>query len=1122
MTPRSPLITTFVVFLTLLLPGAAIAEPLFRVELDRFFDDNGNGEIDCGEDVRFRVSVAETAPSTTLSGSLQIPATPSTPSTTQGWAFRPGSVTIDNVFTVRCSPTIVHGNSPGHDHAQVTYSCTTSSSPNDGYVVAFYVTGTYVGFFASTAIVVPALHRQDFLEQRVEGLAEGSAPCFAPDVALTKTDGGITAGPGSLVSYTLNLRNIGTLSASSVTLRETVPANTTFDAAASSPGWVCSPGPAAGSVCSLLEGTLTVGASVSRTFAVRVDTPAGTSLLTNTATVTTTGQDSDPSNNTASDTTPVDPGTPDLALTKTLSSGSGVPGSVNVYTLTVRNAGVAPAAAVEISETIPPFTRFDAAASSPGWTCSPSGNPGSTCTLAVGSLAPGASQSATFGLRIDSALPANASSVTNTACSTTTTAGDPASNDCASTTTPLGGSPSLSLSKTLASGSATPGSTLTWTLTLRNTGNREAAAPVLRETVPANTVFSAAASSPSWSCSPGPAAGSTCTLTLPSLAAGAQVSRSFAATIDNPLPAGVSEIANTACGSDPAASEVCDTIEHPTDASPSFVMTKTLLSGTGTPGTLLVYRLTVANVGNQAASSVTLTDVVPENTTFISASSSPGWVCVPTSAAGSTCTLAVGTLAGGGASVSRDFAVRIARPLPAGVTVIANQACAAAPSVPRNCDDEVTPTTGAPVLGISKRLLTSDPGPGSLLTYEIVVTNSGDQDAASVLVTDPLPPATTFDPGASSPGWVCSPSNDAPSTCSLTLSSLAAGDSVTLQLAALLQAPLPAGLEVLTNTACAEHKAQRSCSSTSTPLGGSPILQVTKTYDGGPLSPGLLLSFHLAVTNAGDQDAADLTVSETVPQLSTFVAASSTAGWSCSGTSPGSTCTFAIPSLPVGEIRDLVFAVRADSPLPAGVAQIANAACLLSPEGSTCDDVSTPLPVVVELSLSDSLDADADGNDAASPGDTLRYSLLLSNPSAEAAVDLTVTLELDPHVDLVPGSVVSELGTVSAGNGAGDTTVVLTIPRLAAGAAGTASFRVVIGSVPPGLDHLVSQARVAGSNFADELSDDPETPEDDDPTLTPLGVSVTPIQEIPTLDTIGLLLLCAGLALFGLRFLRMR
>jgi uncharacterized repeat protein (TIGR01451 family) len=336
-----------------------------------------------------------------------------------------------------------------------------------------------------------------------------------------------------------------------------------------------------------------------------------------------------------------------------------------------------------------------------------------------------------------------------------------------------------------------------------------------------------------------------------------------------------------------------------------------------------------------------------------------------------------------------------------------------------------------------------------------------------------------------------------------------------------LDSPIPAGLEVLANTACLVFGAQQNCSSTSTPLDASPVLQVVKTYDGPPLAAGALLTFHLAVTNAGDQDAADLTVTETVPDHSTFVAGSSTSGWTCSGVNAGASCTFSLSALRVGEIKDLVFAVRADSPLPDGVTQIANAACLHSSDGSTCSDSSTPLPVGVELFLTDALTADANADGSASSGDTLTYTVTVQNTSAGAASEVVVSLQLDPNVNLVPGSVVTDTGTVTTGNALGDSSVVLSLGELAAGASSSASFRVVIGSIPPGLDHLSSQARAVGLNFADEVSDDPETPDEDDPTLTPLGVSLTPIQEIPTLDSIGFGLLFVGLALAGLRFLRM-
>lgn len=1104
--------------LFLFAPAVARAEPTFRVAFDSFTDFDSDGDIDCLEPVRFRVSVAETIPSAEVTGSVEVPFSP-----TDGWSFQPGTVDIDHVLTVRCLPTIVRGNSPSDSTAQVDYSCSTAAPPNTGYVLAFYVTGLYVGEGTSSGMLVSARNTRSTpspLTQTAQGLASGSQACVAPDVSLRKSDGGLTATPGSIVSYTLTVQNDGSATAQGVLLSDNVPANSTFEPAASSPGWSCSPGPAAGSYCTFPLGTLTPGASAAPIFAVRVDAPTSAALLTNIAIVS-APNDSNPSNDTATDTTPIAPGTPDLSLTKTLSSGSGTPESVHVYALNVRNDGNATAAAVSVSETIPPFTRFEAPASSSGWSCSPSGNPGSTCTLSLGSLAPGAAQSLNFALRIDPSLPASAASITNTACSSTSTPGDPNANNCASVITPLGGSPNLSLSKTLASGSATPGSTLAWSLNLRNTGNREAAAPLLRETVPAHTTFAPGASSPAWSCSPGPAAGSTCTLALPALAAGAQVSRTFAVTVANPLPSGVTEITNTACASDPDASQTCDTIRHPTDASPALVTTKTLLSGSGQPGSLLVYRISVANVGNQAAASVSLTDTVPDQTTFEAASSSPGWACSPGPAAGASCTVSLGSLAGGGAAASRDFAVRIADPLPAGVSAIRNRACASSPSAAENCDEETTPTSGSPVLAVTKRLATENPGPGALLSYEIVVRNTGNQNAASVLVTDQLPPATSFDAASSSPGWVCSPSNDSPSTCSATIPSLAAGASVTLSFGARLAAPLPSGLEILTNTACAELGAQRSCSSTSTPLGGSPLLQIEKTYNDGPLTPGKLLSFRLAITNAGDQATGAFQVSETVPDNTTFIASASTSGWACTAASPGSTCTFSISTLRVGEIRDLVFAVRAADPLPPGLSQISNAACLTTEEGSTCDETSTPLTVSVELLLSDALDADADANGLASTGDTLSYSLTLTNPTSAPAEALTVTLDLDPLVDLIPGSVITSLGQVSIGNQTGDQTVVLTIPRLDPGATGTASFQVLIGAVPAELQHLSSQARVSGTNFADEPSDDPDTPEDDDPTLTPLDLPVSALHVIPTLDSIGLLLLCAGLALFGIRFVKL-
>ncbi len=64
----------------------------------------------------------------------------------------------------------------------------------------------------------------------------------APDLTLTKSDGGATVAPGGTVAYTLSYANAGNQNAIGVSLAETVPADTTFNAGASTAGWSCANG----------------------------------------------------------------------------------------------------------------------------------------------------------------------------------------------------------------------------------------------------------------------------------------------------------------------------------------------------------------------------------------------------------------------------------------------------------------------------------------------------------------------------------------------------------------------------------------------------------------------------------------------------------------------------------------------------------------------------------------------------------------------------------------------------------------------------------------------------------------------------------------------------------------
>jgi uncharacterized repeat protein (TIGR01451 family) len=405
-----------------------------------------------------------------------------------------------------------------------------------------------------------------------------------PDLSITKSDGGASVAPGGTVAYTLTYANGGGQGATGVVLSETVPANTTFNPGASTAGWVCSPNNNAGSACTLAIGAVAAASGpLTATFAVTVVNPvaAGVTQISNTATVAddgTQGADPTPGNNSGSDTSPVT-GAPDLSITKSDGGASVAAGGTVAYTLTYANAGNRGASGVVLSETVPANTTFNAGASTAGWVCSPNNNAGSTCTLAVGGLAAGGgNQSATFAATVVTPLPGGVTQISNTAsiADDGTNGTDPTlGNNSGSDTTPVTAVPDLSMTKSDGGVSALPGGTVAYVLTYLNSGSIGATGVVIGETVPANTTFNAGASTAGWVCTPNNSAGSACTRTVGSLAAGSgNQTATFAVTVGNPLPGGVTAINNTATIADDGANGA-----DPTPANNSASDTTPVLDG---------------------------------------------------------------------------------------------------------------------------------------------------------------------------------------------------------------------------------------------------------------------------------------------------------------------------------------------------------------------------------------------------------------------------------------------------------------------------------------------------------------------------------------------------------------
>jgi uncharacterized repeat protein (TIGR01451 family) len=207
---------------------------------------------------------------------------------------------------------------------------------------------------------------------------------------------------------------------SGVTLNETVPAHTNFDASlAENVGWTCAPNGDAGSECVYPVGDLPAGESGTVSFVVRVNDPlpAGVTEVVNAARVSDDGlkgPDRTPENNTSGDTTPLD-AAPDLELIKSDGGVSPLPGRPIAYTLSYRNVGNQGATGVTITETVPANTSFSASGSSAGWSCPDGALAGSVCSFDVGSLPAGAGGSVTFTVVVNNPVPQGTTSIVNTA-----------------------------------------------------------------------------------------------------------------------------------------------------------------------------------------------------------------------------------------------------------------------------------------------------------------------------------------------------------------------------------------------------------------------------------------------------------------------------------------------------------------------------------------------------------------------------------------------------------------------------------------------------------------------------------------------------------------------------------
>ena len=329
----------------------------------------------------------------------------------------------------------------------------------------------------------------------------------------------------------------------------------------------------------------------------------------------------------------------------------------------------------------------------------------------------------------------------------------------------------------------------------------------------------------------------------------------------------------------------------------------------------------------------------------------------------------------------------------------------------------------------------------------------------------------------------------------------AAGGGFSLEL---LVTPTAAGDLTNLATACSvdvadvvdeSNEANNSCSDTVTVTGID--LRVQKLSAAGLVNPGDTIVYTLAYENRGALAATGVTISETVPAGTVYVAAGS-AAWSCADGAPAATtCQLDVGVLASNADDTAAFSVRVLDPLPTVLAAIVNTVTIAddgangldSRPADNRDTVSLTVgafpKIVVEQRAA--LIDDADGDTVPSPGDKLRYTLHIENQGKVPATLVELTNAPGSTAPLVVGTVTTSAGAIVAGNTVGDTAVGVDLGTMAAGAQVDVTFDVVIvAPLPIGVVQISSQSSVTGGNFAQVFSDDPDTAAPSDPTVTPL------------------------------------
>ncbi len=887
------------------------------------------------------------------------------------------------------------------------------------------------------------------------------------DLSVTDSGSPNPVAVNGSITYTVVATNNGLSAADNATLVLPVPASTTFASLTPPAGWSCFV--SSNAVCT--NANMPGLSSATFTFVVKVATgTTNGTVITASATVSSSVLDPIQSNNTAIVTTIVGGSGPNLSVTNTASPNPVQAGNTITYAQVVTNTGSSAIANGTFTEATPANTTFVSITPPAGWVCT--SFPASPCTAA--SVGAGASGTFTVIYTVTAGTAAG-TIITDTATVNATNQSFGANSATATDVVAAATQADVALSTVATPGTVYAGNSITYTQTVTNNGPAAAAGVVFTEATPVNTTFQSVLAPAGWTCTT-PAVGATGTVTCNDTA-------NFAASSSADIVVVLNVPSTVAIGTITATSSVLATTADPRSANNSTTVTTNVnvacdlaITNSGTPspvtaGNTITYTQVITNLGPSSCSTGTLNEATPNSSGFVSVavvnSGGATWACPNTApVACSSASVPPGSTA----TVTATYRVTAGT---AGGTIITDTVNVATSTRDTNAANNSASVT-IPVSSAAQANLSvtnsASPNPvtaGNNITYTQSVTNLGQASANAPVFTETLPAGTTAQSLSGPAGWNCV---FASLTCTDTVA-MAANTTANFTFVVKVGAGVANGTSLsqtdsVTSTTTDPISANNSVT-VNTLVADTADLSVTNTPSPVPVLAGGTITYTQVVTNSGPSTATSASLTETVPASTTAQTLTGSAGWTCTvGTL---TCTN--PSFAAGS-GTITYTVLVTAGTAAGttINQTATVSSAITDPNSS-NNTATAADVVATAAQADLVVTNSASPTSVAAGSNVTYTQTVTNKGPATASGASFTQVTPPNTNfrsMTPPAGWT-CGTTPAVGGTGTITCNAT-GTLAVNSIGTFTLVLQVNAGTPSGTNITETATATATNIVPTLT----------------------------------------------------